>query len=269
MILFGLIALPVFAQTEQSGRESVRQHTTSVQSSSVQTAGQVAGTEERKAHVQSQADIWGITEEEWLRYEALMEGDARFDFKHLDPVFVLGIYARSEDERNRLAEIYVKQELRRVEGVQKFALAYENAAKRLNGPMPFIDMDLFRSRGAKPALSPTTQQASPASSINSLEELKQIGSRSNHRLILFVSTTCPACRDYYRDLMAQNLGFHALDIYFVGKETSDSTIRQWAKQMQIPLNAVQSGRITLNHDRGEAKVYQITEVPSLFVREVN
>lgn len=265
VILGGMFALTALAEAESISLKTSHLNTSSDQSVFVQTTE----TEDREAFVQSQADIWEITQEDWIRYESLMAGDAQFDFKHLDPVFVLGIYARSDEERKRFAEIYVKQELRRVEGVQKFALAYENAAKQLNKHMSYIDMELFRSRGAKPVDSPDTSLVSAKSSILSVEELKRMGSQSNHRLILFVSTTCPACREFYKDLIAQNLGFHALDIYFVGKETSDSTIRQWAKQMEIPLKAVQTGKITLNHDRGEAKVYQISEVPSLFVREIN
>jgi hypothetical protein len=66
---------------------------------------------------------WGLRSDEWTRYRELMEGPLGIYSPNLDPLTALGIEARSDDERQRYAELQVQAEARRVEKL----LAYQRA----------------------------------------------------------------------------------------------------------------------------------------------
>ena len=57
---------------------------------------------------------WGLRPEEWARYRQLMQGPLGIYSPNLDPLTALGIEARSDEERNRYAELQVQAESRRV-----------------------------------------------------------------------------------------------------------------------------------------------------------
>ncbi|HNH65053.1 MAG TPA: TIGR03759 family integrating conjugative element protein, partial [Thauera aminoaromatica] len=60
-----------------------------------------AGLDERLAR------DWGLRPEEWARYRQLMQGPLGIYSPNLDPLTALGIEARSDEERNRYAELQV------------------------------------------------------------------------------------------------------------------------------------------------------------------
>ena len=59
------------------------------------------------------AQEWGLTAEEWQRYETLKKGRRGVLSPGLDPLTMLGIEARSDEERRHFAELTVKQEFQR------------------------------------------------------------------------------------------------------------------------------------------------------------
>ncbi|MGH8538247.1 MAG: hypothetical protein ACREXM_17795, partial [Gammaproteobacteria bacterium] len=62
-----------------------------------------------------QSKRWGLTGEDWQRYERLMTGPRGIWSPHLDPVTALGVHAESDAERRRYAEILVRLERERTE----------------------------------------------------------------------------------------------------------------------------------------------------------
>ncbi|MDL6841287.1 hypothetical protein QS454_19035 [Escherichia coli] len=60
--------------------------------------------------LQYEAQEWGLSAEEYARFEALMKGWRGIQSLGLDPLTTLGIEARSDEERCRLAEKWVQQE---------------------------------------------------------------------------------------------------------------------------------------------------------------
>ncbi|WP_416359250.1 TIGR03759 family integrating conjugative element protein [Ectopseudomonas khazarica] len=166
---------------------------------------------------------WGLKLEEWTRYRDLMLGPLGVYSPHIDPLTALGIEARSDQERQRYAELQVTAEAQRVEKLLAYQRAYDDAWQRLHADMPRVILP-----DAGPAFSPVL----PATS---------------GRLVLFVEDACPACDQAALKLQAAGRAF---DIYVVDSGDDDARIRAWAKRIGIEPAKVRSGQVTLNHDAG-------------------
>lgn len=167
-----------------------------------------------------QAASWGLTEQEWTRFEQIQAGPRGFWSPNLDPLTALGVEAQTDQERQRYAELQVALEAKRAER----ELAYQNAytaawAKQFPGLLPIQGM-------ASRPLASSTIMSRPA---------------------LFVEDHCPACTAEAQRLQRSDTAF---DIYLVGSQGEDERVRSWALQAGIDLAKVQRRQITLNHDRG-------------------
>ena len=167
------------------------------------------------------ASDWGLTEQEWSRFQEIQAGPRGFWSPSLDPLTTLGVEARNEQERQRYAELQVKLEARRAERELAYQRAYDAAWARL-----FPGLLPIQGLGGSPANS------SPVS----------------HRLTLFVKEQCPACTAEAQRLQSQDAEF---DLYLVGSQDEDGRIRAWARQAGIDPARVQRRQITLNHDQGQ------------------
>ena len=167
-----------------------------------------------------QAASWGLTEQEWTRFEQIQASPRGFWSPNLDPLTALGVEAQTDQERQRYAELQVALEAKRAER----ELAYQNAytaawTKLFPGLLPIQGM-------ASPP--PTSSVAAP-------------------RQALFVEDHCSACTAEAQRLQSSNTAF---DLYLVGSQGEDERVRSWARQADIDPAKVQRRQITLNHDRG-------------------
>lgn len=90
----------------------------SVQQSSVQDLKQQAGQ-------------WGLSQDDYQRYQSLMNGPRGIQSPGLDPLSTLGIEARSQAERRQYAEKWVKEEFARTQKELDFQREVTAAWKRL------------------------------------------------------------------------------------------------------------------------------------------
>ena len=167
-----------------------------------------------------QAASWGLTEQEWTRFEQIQAGPRGFWSPNLDPLTALGVEAQTDQERQRYAELQVALEAKRAER----ELAYQNA---------------YTAAWAKlfPGLLPIQGMASPSPASSAVMP----------RQALFVEDHCPACTAEAQRLQNSDTAF---DIYLVGSQGEDERVRSWARQADIDPAKVQRRQITLNHDRG-------------------
>lgn len=167
-----------------------------------------------------QAASWGLTEQEWTRFEQIQAGPRGFWSPNLDPLTALGVEAQTDQDRQRYAELQVALEAKRAER----ELAYQNA---------------YTAAWAKlfPGLLPIQGMTSPPPARSSVIP----------RQALFVEDHCPACTAEAQRLQNSDAAF---DIYLVGSQGEDERIRSWARQADIDPAKVQRKQITLNHDRG-------------------
>ncbi|VEA03482.1 putative exported protein [Salmonella enterica subsp. enterica serovar Sanjuan] len=180
-------------------------------------AGEPKTTEEALKEMQTRKDAqeWGLTTEEWQRYETLKKGRRGVLSPMLDPLTMLGIEARSDEERRHYAELAVKQEFQRVEAELAFQREVNSAWQRVY-----------------PGVLPVQELRSEV---------------SNARQALFVKDNCPACDRKLTQLMKST---QTLDIYLVDSGGKDEAVRNWAKKRNIPAEKVKSRQVTLNHDNG-------------------
>ena len=187
-------------------------------------ASTVAPSEEQTATSrvsdEQQARDWGLHTEEWARYRQLMQGPLGIFSPNLDPLTALGIEARSEEERDRYAELQVQVEARRVEKTLAYQRAYDAAWQRLHPSMQRVTL--------------------PGHTLGN-------SANSTDRIAVFIKDGCAPCGLAVQQLQASDVGF---DLYMVGSRANDTLIRDWAKRASINPDRVRNGSITLNHDAG-------------------
>lgn len=176
---------------------------------------------------------WGLTEQEWTRFEEIQRGPRGYWSPNLDPLTALGVEARDEAERQRYAELQVRLEAARAERELAYQRAYDEAWQRLY-----------------PGLLPIQGAATP------------LHNPVVNRLALFVGRDCPPCRERARQLQASGSAF---DLYLVDSHNDDQLLRDWARQVGIEPARVQRRQITLNHDQGLwQRLGQDAQLPASF-----
>ena len=199
-----------------------------------------------------------LTPADWMRYELLKHGPRGYWSPNLDPVTVLGIHARSEEERTHFAGIAARLEHERVQAEVAFAAAYAKAWSTL-----YPDDALAALRGASgPAASPA---GGPLTVLGNGRP-PATGRPLSIRRMVFVDNDC--CRD--RDFLtrgplaaAEALRGQAddvgLDVYVV--HADEAGTRAWADRQQVGRTQV---AVTLNPDAGDtlAQAAALAGVPT-------
>ena len=177
-------------------------------------------TQTRTQSLQQQAGQWGVSSEDYQRYQQLMKGPRGIQSPGLDPLSTLGIEARTEAERRQYAEKWVKQEFARTQKEMEFQREVNSAWQRLYPNTLAVNMG----------------------------NAAGIAHDTGGRLALFVkSAGCTQCDARLSAVLADD---RPVDIYLVDSQGDDDALRSWAKAHHIPLGKVRSREITLNHDGG-------------------
>jgi len=177
----------------------------------------------------NQAKQWDLTDTEWNRYKALMQGiRGSISPATISPIEVLGIHAESDTDRRRYAERWAQMLRDDTEQILAFQQAVIKANMRLYGNQPLIDVSKLKLQQPKTALNP------------------------GDRLLFFTTTTdCSTCDAQLSVLLSKiRLSAIKLDIFLLGTEGQDEAARQWAQTHNIPPEMVRQQAITINHDKG-------------------
>ncbi|EPA3603497.1 MULTISPECIES: TIGR03759 family integrating conjugative element protein [Enterobacterales] len=188
--------------------------------------------ESQTQSLQYEAQEWGLSAEEYARFEALMKGRRGIQSPGLDPLTTLGIEARSDEERRRLAEKWVQQEFARAEKELAFQWEVDAAWKRLYGQVLPVSLGTF----------------------GRMEQ----GTAQRRQALFVQAENCSACDARLATLLA---GKQPFDIYVLGTKGDDNRLRAWARQKNIPAERVRKREITLNHDGGLSLQYGLTTTP--------
>lgn len=190
---------------------------------------------------------WGLTEQEWQRYQSLLLGiRGSVSPANLSPIEVLGIHARDDAERRRYAEIWARAMFEDAERILAFQRAYDAAARRLDPALLLInEADLRRSPSGSRALS------------------------REDRILFFTRLDCPTCDAVLSTVLRRLDEVNGLDVYVTEVSSSDdAAIRQWAASRAIQTDWVRAGRVSVNHDNGVLMRIGGAdgEIPALYVR---
>ncbi len=215
------------------------------------SATQIGSTETTTATQQDTMrqilDQWDIDTTEYARYQTLMTGPrGAFSVNNISPLEVLGIHARTPEERRRYADRLVRLMYEDTERVLAFEFEVQAAWKRLDQPM------------FDPARLPATAAASATAKTT-----------TGKRLALFVSTdtSCEDCLSRTQALARRN-DITGLDIYVTDTDDANA-IRTFARQAGIVPKDVISKRITLNKGSALFALYNGNRqaLPQTFVRD--
>ena len=177
-----------------------------------------------------EAQLWGLTPQEWERYNVLMRGiRGRLSTESISPIEVLGIHADSDAERDRYAGMWAQLMLEDAERVLRFQRAYDDAISQLTKGQSVIDPILLQN-------------------LNRNSDLKL---NADDRILFFASLDCPVCWVLYRRVSKLQSQVKGIDIYFVDVDASNRReMGNWAKRAKISPASVRSGDVSLNLDNG-------------------
>lgn len=187
---------------------------------------------EKSLSVSATAQQWGLTPEEWSRYETLKRGERGIWSPSLDPLSTLGVESTTDAERRKYADLLVEKEAQRVEKELAFQRAYDEAWKRR-----FPDL-------MPVATAPLTDKTT--------------------RLAVFVREDCPPCDTRLQSLLTAG---NPLDIWLVGSNNDDTRLKRWAASQHIDTTRVQRREITLNHDAGRWLYYGQGKMPTVLEKK--
>jgi integrating conjugative element protein (TIGR03759 family) len=234
---------------------------TSAQAVDVEYSNKEHDLSTKTSHIESaetSARRFGITSTDWTTYEEIMKGEGRYHWSHLDPVWVLAIYAQSNAERDRFARLAARQEYERNRKLIQFKDAYVAAFQSMYGHVPIMDLDAMQSRYQERMLD-----ASISSHDQSLRNIKQPTDIKGDRMVLFMATNgCPSCDAVFMQLSRQQTPGVALDVHFIGD--TQSNISTWAKRMGIDPSDIEGGHITLNNGSAMYAQYGNPNLPAAY-----
>ncbi|WP_250128501.1 TIGR03759 family integrating conjugative element protein [Aggregatibacter actinomycetemcomitans] len=220
----------VHAQISQSDISTIA---TNLNNQAVQHKNIVTG-QLNQQELELKAQEWGLTVEEWNKYEQLQNGERGTWSPGLDPLTTLGIEAKTEQERTYYARLLAKKMHDRMEKELVFQRAYDKAIAELYpDELPF---------NVEPHVSQSAGRVLYFTRLDNCEKCDtDIG-----RILSYVNNKTP------------------VDIYVVGSRHDDDSIRQWAKKHRIDPVKVKQRLITLNHDTGNWLQYGDGKMPVAF-----
>lgn len=178
-------------------------------------------------HERVRAELWGLADDEWRRYQTLMAGiRGSISPDTISPIEVLGIHARDAAERRKYAEQWVMMMREDAERILAFQRAYDEAGRRLFPDEVLIDVARLPE--------PDDQALTPSD-----------------RLLLFSRPGCEVCDTLLARILAKLDQIAGLDVYLAGVEPgNEDAIRSWANERGVRPEWVQARRVTLNFNAG-------------------
>lgn len=166
------------------------------------------------------AQQFQLSEDDWLKYKEIMTGPRSIWNPNLDPITTLGVEAKTEAERIRYAEIWMRVETQRTERELAFERARMKAAKRLYPDTPMMDFSNHISRNPPSGAPP-------------------------QHYVIFAKRFCRTCASLIQGFSGGLRSVDALDVYVVDAR-SDLEVQQFAAETQVSIEKVRQGQITLN-----------------------
>lgn len=236
-----LIAAHAVSAQAQTGRTTTSTTTT-----------QAAQTQAESAD-HSVARHWGLTLDDYRRYQALMKGvRGAISDPRISPIEVLGIHARDDAERRKYAEMFARLMAEDTQRVLQFQLEYDRAFRRLHPQLVAFDSSSARPPSVRTTVSATPPAATaqePASAGGNAGMSRPPAVAPGDRVLVFTRADCPACDDLVQRAAAAAGQGVVVDLYLVGARSVDEA-QGYARRVALDAALVNAGRVTLNLDGG-------------------
>jgi integrating conjugative element protein (TIGR03759 family) len=217
-----------------------------------------AGSTTLDAADRASAQYWGLSVEDYRRYQLLMKGvRGAVSDPRISPIEVLGIHARSDAERRRYAEMFARLMVDDAQRLLQFQTEYEHAVHRLYPRLVALDLGAAAHPpgGLQPALVSAPQQPIVSAQPQDTGALAPAAFSTppavsaGDRLLVFARDGCPPCDFAVDRALAHARAGIAVDLYVVGARSADE-VQRLARRLGVEPALVGSGRVTLNLDRG-------------------
>ena len=174
-----------------------------------------------------EASVWGLTVDEETRYLQLMQNRSGLYYEglHQTPLDILGINARTDDERSHFAELAARQEAQKVAKNIAWNNAFYKAYNQLFKDVPVVG-DFDARLYAPSNYTPITLQP-------------------NDNLYWFIKPD-HAVKTVLLPLIEALQTTPTATLNLMLLEADNTAIQQWANLHQIPRELVAQGHITLN-----------------------
>lgn len=192
--------------------------------------------------IKDKAALWGLNERDYIRYTDIIQGPIQYWNPTIDPVLVLGIFAETESEKNRFAELYARQEYALVTKTQEFERLYHDAFRRMYPNAQMISSELMA-----PYHQNTQKKKKTTKYDFSTNKLLD-----NDRIVFFLRRDCDTCATMIHHLHGLTRRHKKLFIdFFILDANNENDARAWARENLIPTDLVQLGKVTINIDDGD------------------
>ncbi len=174
--------------------------------------------------IRVKAEQWHLSEAEYRRYLALMDGERGVWSPGLDPLTALGVSADTAHDRRRYAELFVAREYERTRKELAFQKAVDSAWMRLYPGTPRLETIDTQTLGSE----------SKGAAV---------------RYAVVVRKECAACDVLLEQQLAGLIesATEGVDIYVAGTAGDDAALREWLEQRPPMAAALQRGGLTVNH----------------------
>lgn len=258
LLLGSLLAATGHAQTKTSATELTSTQSTPTRPESIE---------------RSSAQYWGLTLEDYRRYQSLMKGmRGAVSDPRISPIEVLGIHARDDAERRKYAEMFARLMAEDTQRVLQFQLEYDGAFKRLYPTLVALDRGATSRRPpsrlatliSSPSSAPSAAATAQATTTGSYGVSRAPSVTAGDRLLVFTRQDCSSCDDLVRRSLALAGESLVVDVYLVGAHAAGDA-QSYARRLAIDPELVDARRVTLNLDGGTfARVLpQQRELPAL------
>ena len=222
-----VMSLPSFAQND-TATEQQRSDTQAATTASTKDSTKFGTVDLVRA------EQWGLNGDDWQRYRALIQGiRGSISSPNLSPIEVLGIHARTAQERRRYAEQWAMIMREDAERILAFQHAYDEAQQRLFPQDQLIDAVKLAMHRSQPKI------------------IVDEALGSNDRVLFFTARDCVACDAVLDRLLGKLPTIDGLDIYLLDVTPgNENRIREWAGRRNIDPDWVRERRVTLNVDGG-------------------
>lgn len=189
---------------------------------------------------------WGLTDSDFQRYKKLMQGEAGLYFGHLEPINVLGIYAKNNADRERYAKLLVQRDNARVDRLFSFNRAYVKQRLLSSNGKPFDD-NLIKEYKTLIGVLKDNKMPTVIPGNQGYKKLLNSGVMKQ-RYTIVIKRDCQECDKAVRELIKNKI---PTDITIVNSNSEQ--ISRWAVNIGINRAMIQDGSISLNRD--DAKVF--------------
>jgi integrating conjugative element protein (TIGR03759 family) len=221
-------------------------------STTTATSAQPAHTQMDSAD-HSAARHWGLTIEDYRRYQALMKGvRGALSDPRISPIEVLGIHARDDAERRKYAEMFARLMAEDTQRVLQFQMEYDRAFRRLHPKLVALDFGASGiPEGSKTSFTPAPMApVSTVASVSAAASMSRAPSVSaGDRVLVFTRDGCRECDELVQRASAAAQHGIDVDLYVVGAH-SEGDAQRYAQRVAVAPALVNTGRITLNLDGG-------------------